>query len=252
MASPSSNLVNDLALKERELITLVGAGGKTTLMFALAKELLSLNHKVITTTTTKIYPPEPGQSPALILGGREVFPEMKKALVQYGHLTWAAGRTKKNKLGGVSLPDVSALWSSGLTDFLIVEADGSAQKPIKAPESFEPVVPEETTLFLTVVGLSALNKPLNEDNAFRPEIVSRLTGIPLKATMTLEAIAQLLVHPQGGLKGWLPKMRAVIILNQADLEPEAGSGKRLAERIEELGKGRISKVIINGNNPPKK
>jgi probable selenium-dependent hydroxylase accessory protein YqeC len=215
-------------------------------MYTLAKELHSLNQKVITTTTTKIYPPEPGQSPTLILGGQEVFPEIKKALDQYGHLTWAAGRTTKNKLAGVSLSDVSALWSSGLTNFLIVEADGSAQRPIKAPEAFEPVVQEETTLFLSVVGLSALNRPLNEDNAFRPEIVSRLTGIPLKATMTLEAIAQLLVHPQGGLKGWLPGMRAVIILNQADLEPEAGLGLRLAEIIKDLGKGRISKVIIRG------
>jgi probable selenium-dependent hydroxylase accessory protein YqeC len=249
MTTLSSNLVIDLALKERELIALVGAGGKTTLMYALARELLSLNHKLITTTTTKIYPPDQGQSPALVLGGKEVFPEIKKALGQYGHLTWAAAKAPNNKLAGVSLSEVSTLWSSGLANFLIVEADGSAQRPIKAPEVFEPVVPEETTLFLSVVGLSALNRPLNEDNAFRPEIISRLTGIPLNAPMTLEAIAQLLVHPQGGLKGWLPKMRAVIILNQADLEPEVDSGKRLAERIEELGKGRISQVLICGNNP---
>lgn len=231
-------------MKKREVIALVGAGGKTTLMFTLAKELLSFNHKVITTTTTKIYPPEPSQSPALILGGKEAFPEIEKALDRYGHITWVAGRTAENKLAGISLSGVTALWSSGLADFLIVEADGSARRPIKAPGANEPVVPKETTLFISVLGLSAINKPLNEECAFRPEIISRLTAIPLNSPMTVEGIARLLIHPEGGLKGLLPGMRAVIILNQVDLEPEPGLGHRLAERIEELGKGRISKVLI--------
>ena len=142
------------------------------------------------------------------------------------------------------MSDLSALWASGLTDFLIVEADGSAQRPIKAPGADEPVVPKETTLFIAVVGLAALNKPLNQDFAFRPEIISRLSGIPLNSPMTLEGIARLMVHPQGGLKGWLPNMRAFIILNQADKESGPGMGYRLAERIEELAEGKISKVII--------
>ena len=248
----SDSLVKDLALKERELITLVGAGGKTTLMFALAKELLLSHKKIITTTTTKIYPPEPGQSPALILGGMEVFPEIKKALDRYRHITWVAGRAAGNKLAGLPLSDLSALWSSGLADFLIVEADGSAKRPIKAPGADEPVVPQETTLFLSVVGLSALNRPLNKDNAFRPEIISRLTGLPLDSPMTLEAIARLIVHPQGGLKGWLPGMRAAIILNQADLEPEFGADRRLAERIKELIKGKIDRIIVVQANSSKK
>jgi len=245
MITPFS-LINPLGLKEKELISLVGAGGKTTLMYALAAELLSHKSKIITTTTTKIFPPEPGQSPSLILGGMEIFSKIKKALAQHGHITWAAGRAVGNKLDGVSLADLSQLWSSGLTDYLIVEADGSAQKPIKAPNADEPVVPEETTLFISVVGLSALNKPLNKDIAFRPEIISRLTGIPMNSPITLEGIARLMVHPEGGLKGWLPGMRAVIILNQADMEPEPGLGHRLAGRIEELANDKISKVIIRG------
>ena len=240
----ASSLVRDLGLKQREFISLVGAGGKTTLMFTLARELLSHNKKIITTTTTKIYPPEPKQSPALILGGMEAFSEIEKALDRYGHITWAAGRAAKEKLAGVSKADLSALWFSGRPDFLIVEADGSAQRPIKAPGADEPVVPEETTLFISVVGLSALNKPLNKESAFRPEIISRLTGVPLNSPMTPEGVARLLIHPDGGLKGWLPGMRVVIILNQADKAPGPGTGHRLAERVEEMAEGRISKVLI--------
>jgi probable selenium-dependent hydroxylase accessory protein YqeC len=239
-----STLVKDLGLKPREVIALVGAGGKTSLMYTLAKELRSFNHKVITTTTTKIYPPESWQSPALILGGAEIWPDMRQALDRFGHVTWAGGRAPGNKLAGVLPVHLSTLWASGLPDFLIVEADGSAQRPIKAPGSGEPVVPMETTLFISIVGLSALNKPLNKDQAFRPEIISLLTGVPLGAPMTWETIARLMVHSEGGLKGWLTGMRAVILLNQSDAEPEPGLGDRLAGRIEELAKGRINKVLI--------
>lgn len=239
-----SNWIEALALKEKELITLVGAGGKTTLMYALANGLLASRKTIITTTTTKIFPPEPGQSPFLLLGGIEVFPYLEPSLTRYGHLTWAAGRGAGNKLTGVKCSDLSALWTSNRTDYLIIEGDGSARKPIKAPNAREPVVPEETTLFISVIGLSALNRPLNKDQAHRPEIISQLTGMPLDSSITVEGLARLLVHPQGGLKGWLPDMRAVIILNQADREPEQGMGYRLAERIKELGEGRISTVII--------
>jgi probable selenium-dependent hydroxylase accessory protein YqeC len=242
--STTSTLVLDLGLKPREVISLVGAGGKTSLMYALAKELLPLNHKVITTTTTKIYPPEPWQSPALILGGAETLPDIRQALDRFGHITWAAGRALGNKLAGVLPADLSTLWATDLSDFLIVEADGSAQRPIKAPGVEEPVVPKETTLFISIVSLSALNNPLNKDQAFRPEIISRLTGIPLGTAMTWEAIAQLMAHPEGGLKGWLPGMRAIILLNQADAVPEPGLVYRIAERIAELAKGRINKVLI--------
>jgi probable selenium-dependent hydroxylase accessory protein YqeC len=244
MKKLSGDLVKDLALNKRELISLVGAGGKTTIMYSLSKELSDLQYRVITTTTTKIFPPEPDQSRALILGGRAIFPEIRTALNRYGRVTWAAGRVEKNKLAGVDLEDVSICWASGLADYLIVEADGSARRPIKAPNDREPVVPKETTLFLTVMGLSALNRPLNQDNAFRPEIISRLTGLSLEAPMTVEPLARLLVHPEGGMKGFRPSMRAFILLTQVDLEPEPGVGQRLAERIEELGRDRVGRVLI--------
>ena len=40
-----------------EIVSLVGGGGKTTLMFALAQELTSGGQSVITTTTTRIFEP---------------------------------------------------------------------------------------------------------------------------------------------------------------------------------------------------
>ena len=231
------------------MISLVGAGGKTTLMFALAGELRILNRRVITTTTTKIYPPEPRESPRLLLGGPEVFPSIEEDLIHYGHITWAAGRSAENKLLGGSLPDLSLLWARGWADYLIVEADGSARRPIKAPNQNEPVVPAESTCFISVFGLSALGQPLHPNWAFRPEIITRLTGIHPGTPITAEGLANLAAHPLGGLKGRGPGMRAVVFLNQMDSQPGGHPLRHLAEAILSKGQGRIERVLVGQLKP---
>jgi probable selenium-dependent hydroxylase accessory protein YqeC len=234
------------------LISLVGAGGKTTLMFALAEEFRIRNRRVVTTTTTKIYPPLPEESPRLVLGGPEVFPSIKKDLIHYGHITWATGRNAKDKLLGGSLSDLSHLWARGWADYLIVEADGSAQRPIKAPNQHEPLVPLESTCFISVFGLSALGQPLDSNWAFRPEIITRLTAIPSGNPITAEGLATLAAHPLGGLKGRGPGMRGVVFLNQWDSQPDDPPLRHLAESILIKGQGQIERVLVGQLKPKRR
>ncbi len=234
------------------MISLVGAGGKTTLMFALAGELRARNRRVITTTTTKIYPPAPEESPRLLLGGSEVLPILEGELIHYGHITWAAGRSAENKLLGGSLADLAHLWARGWADYLIVEADGSARRPIKAPGQNEPQVPPESTCFISVFGLSALGQPLNSTWAFRPEIINRLTGIHLENPIAVEGLANLATHPLGGLKGWKPGMKALVFLNQMDSQADIHPLRHLAESILRKGDGRIERVILGQIKPKKR
>jgi probable selenium-dependent hydroxylase accessory protein YqeC len=244
MGQAARSLIEALGLKDRELVSLVGAGGKTTLMFALAKELQDRGARVVTTTTTKIFYPTAEETPTVLLGDAGLLPEIESRLARRGQVTWAAKHLPENKLAGISLQDISLLWSSGLTHYLIVEADGSARRPLKAPNEREPVVPAATTLFITVAGLSALGKPLNEKWAFRPEIISRLTGMALDEPIRLEDLASLISHTQGGLKGWLPGMRVVAFLNQADDDPAREGGRTLAKEI--LRKNnKIERVIVS-------
>ena len=219
------------------------------MMFALAGELRILNRRVITTTTTKIYPPTPQESPRLLLGGPEVFPSLEEDLIHYGHITWAAGRSGENKLPGGSLPDLSLLWARGWADYLIVEADGSARRPIKAPNQNEPVVPLESTCFISVFGLSALGQPLHANWAFRPEKITRLTGIQPGTPITAEGLAHLAAHPLGGLKGRGPGMRAVVFLNQMDSQPDGPPLRHLAESILRNGQGQIERVLVGQLKP---
>src|SRR3990172_2004095 len=77
-----SVLIDALGLKKREVISLTGAGGKTTLMFRLAKELSLKGKRVVTTTTTKILEPASGETDRLFVDSDE---ERIKGFVR-GHL----------------------------------------------------------------------------------------------------------------------------------------------------------------------
>src|SRR5438270_13934121 len=56
-----------LDLPLRPLISIVGAGGKTTTMYTLANELAQRGKCVITTTTTNIYFPKQDETDTLII-----------------------------------------------------------------------------------------------------------------------------------------------------------------------------------------
>lgn len=231
------------------MISLVGAGGKTTLMFALAGELAGRKGRVVTTTTTKIFPPGAEESPLIVTGGREAFPRIREGLRRYACLTWAAALGPQGKLLGVSLSDVCRLWSRNWLDYIICEADGSAQRPLKAPREQEPVVPPETTVMITVLGLSAWGKPLNQACCFQPERISRLTGFPPESPITEDLLIRLAVHPRGGLKGWAPGMRAVCVLNQSDTLADTSGLPGMAEKILRQAPGTFDRVVLSRLKP---
>jgi probable selenium-dependent hydroxylase accessory protein YqeC len=75
------------------VISLVGAGGKTTLMFRMARELAAAGETVLTTTTTRIYRPEAAQSAHVVVADElsAALPALARRLRQSRHVTAAAG-----------------------------------------------------------------------------------------------------------------------------------------------------------------
>ncbi|MGD8444111.1 MAG: hypothetical protein PVI94_11495, partial [Desulfobacterales bacterium] len=61
------SLREGLMLEGGGVVSLVGGGGKTTLMFKLARELSMTGESVLTTTTTKIFEPSLDQAGGVIL-----------------------------------------------------------------------------------------------------------------------------------------------------------------------------------------
>lgn len=235
-----------LGLRGREVISLVGAGGKTTLMFRLAKELILTGRKVVTTTTTKILEPSSEETPCLYVHDDEE--SLKQFVLQhidrYHHITIARERLESTKLKGISSDLAGVLCNASEIDIMIIEADGAAGRPVKAPREWEPVIPPASTLVIGILGVDGVGKELNEQNLFQAERISELTGIPVGREMTYEAMAILMTHPQGIFKGTPPSSRRVAFINKVDIQNGKGWGREIAEKIFEKKPPQIERVVL--------
>jgi probable selenium-dependent hydroxylase accessory protein YqeC len=251
---PVGLLTEALGLKAREVISLVGAGGKTTLMFLIAKELFLGGRNVVTTTTTKILEPTPGETNFLFIDPNEekIKGFVKRHLDQHHHVTLAREKLESGKLEGISPNLVNELWSLRSIDLIIVEADGAAGRPVKAPREKEPVIPTSTTLTVAILGVDGVGQELKEENIFQSERVSKMTGIPIGARLTDEAIALLMTHPEGVFKGTPSSSRVVAFLNKVDIPDGMTKARSIAKKIFEKKHPQIEKIVLGQlkNEPP--
>jgi probable selenium-dependent hydroxylase accessory protein YqeC len=240
----TSSLVDDFGVNQTvRTIAVVGAGGKTSLMYALARELAVKGKTVITTTTTKIRTPEPHESPALVLLAADpTLSGLPQHLHRYRHATVASTHLAGEKLDGVSLSIVETL--SNMAHVVIVEADGASHLPVKAPEQWEPVIPSHTDLVIPVVGLDCLGKPASKEWVFRLERFLHVTGLSEGELISPDAIARLLVHPDGGLKGVPPNANVIPFLNKLDLLTDRTAVVRLVETLRNEPQSRVKKLVV--------
>ena len=236
-------LAEALSIGEREVISLVGGGGKTTLMFALGRELPADGRGVILTTTTKIREPEP--SPLFVQFLSRDLAEIRK---------WAEENIRRSRclliarerLPGGKLEGIPPEWAEELfrmdgVSVLVNEADGAAGRPLKAPREGEPVVPVNTTLLVPVIGIDGMGRPLDEEWVFRSAIASRLLDLPIGSPVTEEAIARLVKEL---MKSSPPGARVVPVINKTDLPGGLEKAERLAPYLLSADPSRIRRVLL--------
>jgi probable selenium-dependent hydroxylase accessory protein YqeC len=239
----STSLLEDFGIDEaiRTIVT-VGAGGKTSLMYALARQIASRGKSVVSTTTTKIGSPKPHESPDIIvLSIDPALRSLPDLLEKHRHVTVASSAWPGGKLDGVANTVVRTLLEE--VDVVIVEADGAARLSVKAPEAWEPVIPECADLVIPVVGLDCIGKPATEQWAFRLERFLSVTGLRQGEAITAEAIARLLLHPDGGLKGVPSGVAVTPFLNKLDKLEDQEIISRLTEALRLRGEGRIKRLV---------
>ncbi|MDJ0923651.1 MAG: selenium cofactor biosynthesis protein YqeC [Acidimicrobiia bacterium] len=217
-----------LGLDERELISLVGGGGKSTVLFGLGSELAAAGRRVILTTTTKM-----GREQAML--ARTICwsadtRSANEALDKPGPvMLLTAG--DDHKVTGPAPEVVDRLFREAGADFVIVEADGSWQRPLKAPAAHEPVVPSTTTTVLILMGAGAVGRPLNEVT-HRVEEAVRFTSLPPDHILTVEDCARILVHPDGALRVCPPQSRVLVAVSRIRTTEHVASAKRLSQLLE--------------------
>ncbi len=207
-----------LQIRTGMVVALVGAGGKTTTMFRLATEQVALGRRVITTTTTHIYPPKPEQSRAFVLepDHTTLLERAAAALAEHPHITVARASAAEGKVRGIPPEWVADLHTLPGVDLVLVEADGAKKRLLKAPADYEPVIPACTDLVLLLASAEALGQPLSDAIAHRLERVEAVTGLRAGEPITPQALARLATQEAGLLKGVPPGAAAMLMLTHVN------------------------------------
>jgi probable selenium-dependent hydroxylase accessory protein YqeC len=210
-----------LYLPDARLVALVGAGGKTSLMVAMAAHAVAAGETVILTTTTKLAADT--KVPVFWDGLKSSLPVIKARLSRDGSLTLVRDRdTSTGKLLGLAPEAVDLLAASSLADRIFVEADGARGKSIKAPADHEPVIPRSTDLVIGIVGAEALGAPMDETHVFRPERLAAIRDAHPASSVDAHVLACLAAHPQGLFKNTPPSQcRRILFVNKMDQVGEA-------------------------------
>jgi probable selenium-dependent hydroxylase accessory protein YqeC len=240
------SLIQALAIGAREHIAIVGAGGKTALMFALAEELGKEGKKVITSTTTKVWKHQARQAPHVVC--TENSPswkdELQERLAGKEHIFVGRCVLESGKMDGLDASDLDLLFQEQETAYLLVEADGAAGLPVKAPAAHEPVIPSSATLVVAVMGIEAMGCRLTPEEVFRPEAVKEITGLQPGEALTSKALAKLFLHPRGLFKGTPDSAKRIAFLNKLDLVEKGDEAMNLAEEILGESRGAVCRVVM--------
>ena len=195
-------------------IAFVGAGGKSTAMFHLAREIAS---PVIVTATTHLGTWQMPLADSHIITDDTTTIEQIKVNPHNG-VTLITGIIEGDRIKPAGDELLRQLHSFCLTRNipLLIEADGGRQKPLKAWADHEPPIPAFVDHVVQVVGMNGIGKPLTDQNVHRAEIFSKLSGLPIGETITAKALIQVLTNENGGLKNITSKAKRSALLNQAD------------------------------------
>lgn len=177
------------------VVSFFGGGGKTSLMLACAAALRAEGVPVAVTTTTRT---EPLAVPGLAVAEwDDLVSERKRRAPPL--LAIRNGSHTDGKWRGLASAQVDELSRSLKEHVVLVEADGSAKRPLKLHRPDEPVWPARTSLAVAVLGLSAIGRPLREVLHRHGELsASWLPGDP-DALWTWDLMAHLVESPGGYL-----------------------------------------------------
>ena len=233
------DLAQALRLLPFQRLAVVGSGGKTSAVFQLAR---SLPGPVWVTTSTHLGIDQVIHADRhLTIPETQSLPDLEAARAP-GVTVITGPRRDEFRVAGMdasrllALRDLASRWQ---IPFLI-EADGARGLPLKAPGGHEPAIPPWVDRVLVCAGISGLDRPLAPEWVHRPERFAELSGIPLGEPVTLDGLAKVLSHPQGGLKNIPPSTSRSLLLNQADDLQGAARAGDLARRLVPI----YSEVII--------
>jgi probable selenium-dependent hydroxylase accessory protein YqeC len=222
------------------LVAVVGAGGKTSTMYALADRL----DRAVVTATVRI-PIFDHHVTAVVVTDDPV--TVLRDAAGEGADRFPLGVVPEregdgDRYRGYDTAVGEDLAAEGLADAVLVKADGARNREFKAPGENEPQVPAAADTVIPVVSAHVEGEKLTERLVHRPERVVELTDLSPGDPILAEQVAQVLTHPEGGLKGVPDDATVVPVINKIDEAAHEAAGNRIATRL--LQHERIDRVAL--------
>jgi probable selenium-dependent hydroxylase accessory protein YqeC len=216
------------------VVNFVGGGGKTGLILRLLDELADTT-SAIYTTTTRMHPPDPGR--ALVILSADNIQLLKSVLNQIAasyhspHTKFVAASLpipdSHNLIGGVPADFVRGI-NRNYFSVILNEADGARSMSLKMPRAGEPVLMEEASYLVPVIGIDCLLKPLGPETLFRWEMAATRFSLKAGQTITPKLASELLLHKEGVCSGYRPGMTIVPFVNKVDDPKQDSLARELA------------------------
>ena len=178
----------------RGIVCLVGAGGKKTSLYRIAREHPG---RVAISTTVHI----PPFDTSVVDGVRVV--------------AFAGPIDKTERHRGLRPQEIEEVYAGGRFDVCLVKADGARSRLIKAPAAHEPVLPNGTGTLLAFASIRAAGKPLDAEIAHRPDRIAELLWIEPGVVLSAAHIGELLARAYGSIRA-NDHQRSIAVINMVD------------------------------------
>lgn len=238
-------------------VSLVGGGGKTSVMYQLAMELAERGKRVIVTTSTHLAWPEfpnrefpgskfSGMNPDVPVFLKEEMLEKEflqildrqlkehAIVIAGGQELWKTGEHGEqiHKIKGLPVEVLDAL--KPLCDVLLIEADGARHLPFKIPADHEPVLSAGTDAVIGCVGLDCIGRPW-EEQCFRWELAEKMWKQDQEQEMsriTSMDVSEVLCA-EWGTKKRVGNRPFAVVLNKADDEFRRNEAAKIGKLLKE-------------------
>lgn len=215
--------MNDLInIKDKDVISIVGSGGKTSLMYYLSKNILG--KKILVSTTTKI------KIPTIKFYDYIAFDKDKAKYLKENNskgIYILANKISEDKLGSFELEYLEDLTNN--FENVILEADGSKEKLIKAWNEEEPVILKNTTKTIGVLNLDILGKEINDKNVHRLERFIKMTNFSLNEEIDEQCLIKIIIDENGLFKNAMGEK--ILFINGAESLDKINSAIFIAKSL---------------------
>ncbi len=209
-----AEIENVLKIRRPSVISLCGAGGKTSALFDLAADYRALDPtlKIAVLTTTRMMLERPPKIDHYL----SVNSLKEAGRLKPGITMVARGMDAQEKIYGFE-PDEVDQWINEFGDkVVLIEADGANKRPLKAPRDGEPRFPGKTQVAIGVLGADAFDMPALGERVHRLSLFLELTGLNEGDKVTPEAVVKLIRSKEGLFKACPETTLKVVLINKCE------------------------------------